>query len=470
MNISKNPKFRVRFAPSPTGKMHVGHLRAALPNALTAIRSEGTFVLRFEDTDIERQVEGAEDIMMAEFSWLDLIPDESLRHGGNYGPYNTLARHERGDYTKAVKKLLKRGRAYECFTSPEELELMRKLQRSRNEPPRYDNRHRDLTEEQKQQYREEGRAPVIRFKLKDGEIKFNDLVRGEQVFKAENLGGDPVIVRSSGTPLFTLGGVVDDINMNITHVIRGEDHVANTAQQVQIFQALGAELPVFAHMPMMLDKDGHKMSKRLGALSIEDLRNQGIVPIALAAYMAGLGFSEIAPTASMEVLADWFDMEKLGKAPVRFDEDQLFRTNANVLHAMSLEDVKPYLKPFLPTEILASENLSMFWHAARENITTLADLKEIHIMVFETPEKVDFSDEDKEYLKTALEQFPEGTVVADTWPLWTSKLKNSTDRKGKQLFMPLRQALTGQNHGPDMASLLPIIGEDEIRTRLERCL
>ena len=203
---------RVRFAPSPTGKMHVGHLRAALPNALAAKAAAGTFVLRFEDTDIERQVEGAEKLFLDAMDWLGIAPDESIRHGGDFGPYNTQARHERGDYQAAIQKLMEMGRAYECFTSPEELEVMRKLQRARNEPPRYDNRHRDLTDAQKEHFRAQGRQPVIRFRLEEGEIRFNDLVRGEQVFKAENLGGDPVIVRSSGVPLFTLGGVVDDIN------------------------------------------------------------------------------------------------------------------------------------------------------------------------------------------------------------------------------------------------------------------
>ena len=467
MNNLNTP--RVRFAPSPTGRMHVGHMRAALPNALFAKRSNGAFILRFEDTDMERQVQDAEQAFLADMAWLNLTPDESIAQEGATGPYNTLARHERGDYKNAVQKLMDMGRAYECFTSPEELEVMRKLQRARNEPPRYDNRHRDLTEEQKETYRAEGRVPVIRFKLEDGEIRFNDLVRGEQIFLAENLGGDPVIVRSSGTPLFTLGGVVDDINMGITHVIRGEDHVVNTAQQVQIFQALDAELPTFAHLPMMLDKDGHKMSKRLGALKIEDLRQQGILPQAINSYMAGLGFSEAAPLA-MDELANWFDLTKIGKAPVRFDEEQLTRINMHVIHDLSLEDVKPYLKDFLPEDALNRSRLEYFWNAARENIETLADLKDLYHMAFEEPAAdASIPAEDKEYLTEALNTLPSGDFTPETWKEWTGVLKEKTGRKGKQLFMPLRKALTGQDHGPDMSNLLPVIGEEAARTRLSRC-
>ena len=470
MTSNNTSSVRVRFAPSPTGKMHVGHLRAALPNALFAKKVNGTFIVRFEDTDIERQVEGAENLILEGLDWLGLTPQESIREGGEYGPYNTLARDDRGDYKEAVQKLMDMGRAYECFASEEELDLMRKLQRARNEPPRYDNRHRDLSEEQKEKYRAEGRKPTIRFRLEEGEIVFNDLVRGEQKFMAENLGGDPIIVRSNGVPIFTLGGVVDDINMNITHVIRGEDHVVNTAQQVQIFQALGADLPVFAHMPMMLDKEGQKMSKRLGALTVEELRAQGILPMALNAYMGGLGFSELPPMDGLDALAEWFDIDKVGKAPVRFDEDQLWRTNANILRTLDLESVKPYLAEFLPAEALNRERLPYFWNAARENITTLKDLADLYQISFVDPTHEAVQSEDLDYIKQALDVLPNGDYTTDTWGNWTASLKESTGRKGKALFMPLRQALTGESHGPDMANLLPVIGENAARERLQRCL
>jgi glutamyl-tRNA synthetase len=447
--------------------MHVGHLRAALPNALFARQQGGVFILRFEDTDMDRQVAKAEKLFLQDMVWLGIEPDESIEHGGEAGPYSTLARHARGDYQAAVQKLLESGRAYECYTSPEELEVMRKLQRSRNEPPRYDNRHRNLSKAEKEKFQQEGRLPVIRFKLEDGDITFHDMIRGVQTFKAENLGGDPVIVRSNGVPLFTLGGVVDDINMGVTHVIRGEDHVANTAQQAQIFQALGSKLPVFAHMPMMLDKDGHKMSKRLGALTIEELSGRGIVPMGLLSYMAGLGFSEVAPTGSVEELARWFDLTNIGRAPVRFDEEQLLRTNAHVLHTMALEEVRPYLAEFLPQEALKNERLPAFWQAARENIKTLADLADLYKVAFEEVAH-EVAPQDVEYIQTALSLLPAGPFTQQTWEQWTASLKEKTGRKGKALFLPLRQALTGLNHGPDMSSLLSVIGEEATRERLEK--
>lgn len=458
---------RLRFAPSPTGFMHVGHMRAALPNALSAKRAGATFVLRFEDTDIDRQVDNAEAAMLADLTWLGLTPDESIEHGGDTGPYNTLARAERGDYTKAIDALMKAGRAYECFASPDELEVMRKLQRNRNEPPRYDNRHRDLTDAEKDAFRAEGRQPVIRFKLEDGTIEFEDLVRGTQKFEAKNLGGDPVIVRSNGVPLFTLAGVVDDINMNITHVVRGEDHVVNTAQQVQIFEALGAQLPVFAHLPMMLDADGHKMSKRLGSLTIRQLKERGFLPQAICSYMAGMGFSEAAPTDSLAELANWFDLTKVGRAPVRFDEQQLVRLNATLLHSTSFEEIEPGLQDFLPAEALDRQRLPAFWIAARENIETLADLKDLYDIAFTAPAGMDIPEEDKEYIASAGAHLPEGELTLDSWSVWTSALKEASGRKGKSLFMPLRLALTGQSHGPDMANLLPVIGRDAVLERLE---
>ncbi len=463
-----NSTLRVRFAPSPTGYMHVGHLRAALPNALVAQKESGTFVLRFEDTDIERQVDGAEEKMIAALNWLGLPSNENIAVGGDYGPYNTLARAERGDYKNAIQTLLSSGRAYECFASTDELDVMRKLQRNRNEPPRYDNRHRDLTEAEKEAFRNEGRQPVIRFKLNDETIVFRDLVRGAQKFEAKNLGGDPVIVRSNGIPLFTLAGVVDDINMNITHVIRGEDHVVNTAQQVQIFAALGAELPVFAHLPMMLDAEGQKMSKRLGSLTIDQLKTRGFLPQAICSYMAGLGFSEAPPTNSMSDLANWFDLSKIGRAPVRFDEQQLVRLNAGLLHKTSFADIKDQLPDFLPAEALTRQRLEAFWNSARENIETLADLTDLYNIAFEAPASTEMPSEDVDFIKEAANHLPAEPLTPDSWGTWTNTLKEATGRKGKGLFMPLRLALTGQAHGPDMANLLPVIGHAATLERLKK--
>jgi glutamyl-tRNA synthetase len=461
---------RVRFAPSPTGKLHIGHLRAAIPNAFYAKAHQGSFMVRIEDTDLERHDETAEAAILDDLAWLGLHPDESPIHGGHYAPYRTRERAARGDYKDAVAKLMADGRAYECYTSEEELEIMRKLQRSRNEPPRYDNRHRDLTEAQKEAYRAEGRQPVIRFRMNDGTIKFQDLIRGEVSFQAENLGGDPVIVRSNSIPLFTLAGAVDDINMNITHVIRGEDHVSNTAQQVQIFEALGATAPVFAHLPMLLDKEGQKFSKRLGSLSIANLREQGIIPQALLAYMASLGFSHaVEPTLPLAEMAKHYDFAAMGRAPVRFDEDQLARYNATALHNLSWEEVAPYAEDFLDNAQLTNPRLPELWQTARANITYLAELPQWYALVFNDVASV-VAEEDTDYIQSALQNLPQGPYTTESWQEWTGALKEQTGRKGKQLFMPLRQALTGQNHGPDMPALFQLMGEDTVRARLERSL
>ncbi len=459
---------RVRYAPSPTGLMHVGHLRAALPNVLLALKEQGTLVLRIEDTDFDRNKIGSEDGFYQDLAWLGFTFTEGPHAGGDYGPYRTMERATRGDYTAAAQKLLAMGRAYECFTSPEELDLLRKIQTSKNEPPRYDNRHRDLTEEQKAKYRAEGREPVIRFRMNDGEIVFNDLIRGEQRFKTENIGGDPVIVRSSGVPLFTFAGAVDDLAMGITHVIRGEDHIVNAAVQMQIYEALGATPPQFAHVALMLDKEGHKMSKRFGALSIKTLREQGYLPSALNGYIASLGFAEMPhANATLEELAQNFDFARVGKAPVRFDEDQLAHTNTTNLHHSVWDDIAPYAMPFLPSYATSSQ-METLWPMVREGLKTLADIPSALEPILKAPTPQAFTPEDQTFLQTALSALP-ATFGPSTYTDWTTELKALTNRKGKELFMPLRRALTGQDHGPELANLLPIWGPEEVKTRLQSC-
>lgn len=456
---------RLRFAPSPTGHMHVGHLRAALPNALLALKEHGTHILRFEDSDFDRNKADAPEAFFADLAWLDFVFQEGPHVGGPVGPYHTLERHARGDYTAAVEKLMALGRAYECFTTPDELDLMRKVQTSKGEPPRYDNRHRNLTEEQKAAFRAEGREPVIRFKLEDGEIAWDDLIRGRQSFMAENLGGDPVIVRSNGLPLFTFYGCVDDIAMNISHVIRGEDHITNAAVQLQMYRALGATPPTFAHIPLMLDAEGHKMSKRLGALQIKQLRERGYLPQALLSYMASLGLSDMPrPGAGLAELAENFDFAKCGKAPVRFDEEQLTHTNKVALHHAEWTEVAAHAAPFFPAHVPAGQQ-GLLWPLVREMLTTLADIPAAVAPLVDMP-AVDIPEADRAFVQTALETLPD-TFDDGTWQSWTGQLKQQTGRKGKELFMPLRLALTGQSHGPDMASLLSLWGPSATRQRLE---
>lgn len=462
---------RVRFAPSPTGKLHVGNIRTALANVLFAKHNKGTFVLRMEDTDVQREVKDAEQNMFADLEWLDMIPDESPVKGGKFGPYRMSERGERGDYQKVVDKLMEMGRAYECFVTKDELELMRKIQRAGGKPPHYDGRHRHLTEEQKEAFRAEGKKPVIRFKFNDDETaNFKDLVRGDVSFEVKNLGGDPVIVRDNGVPLFTLAGVVDDINQKISHAIRGEDHVTNTAVQVQIFEALGATVPTFAHMPMLTDLDGSKLSKRLDGLSIKELREAGYLPKAITSYLASLGFSTGVHLGDIKELADNFYLDKMGRAPVRFDLEQLKRANAHVLHDMPYKEVKAFWAEFLPENDLSEDKLEHFWLAIRENIETLGDIKEHFDVCFGEMGSVSLEDADASYIEQAAETLPHEPYTAETWSSWVNTLKEVSGRKGKALFMPLRVALTGHHHGPELANLLPVIGEDAARDRLHSAL
>lgn len=457
---------RVRFAPSPTGFMHIGHLRAALPNVLHGIHGNGTLILRFEDSDFERNKPESEAAFFEDLAWLGFEFNEGPHLGGPVAPYTTLERFERGDYTTVVKKLMDMGRAYECFTSPEELDLLRKVQTMKNEPPRYDNRHRDLTEEQKAAFRAEGRSPVIRFKLNDTPITWIDAIRGEQTFQPQHLGGDPVIVRSTGLPLFTFYGAVDDIAMGITHVIRGEDHATNAAIQVQLYEALGATPPQFAHIALMLDKDGHKMAKRLGALQIRQLRQQGYLPAAILSYMASLGLSEVpAANSTMAQLAQNFSLAKCGKSPVRFDEDQLLHTNTTALHHSTWEDIRLHADPFLPSYATPAE-MEPIWPMVRESLHTLADIPAALEPIMKAPAAQTFSPEDRTFLQAALGALP-ATFSSTTWSEWTTELKTLTGRKGKELFMPLRLALTGQQHGPELANLMPVWGPLEVKSRLE---
>ena len=460
---------RVRFAPSPTGKLHVGNVRTALANILYARKHGGTFVVRMEDTDISREVENAEQQILDDLTWLGMTPDEDPTKGGEFGPYRTNERSVRGDYEKAIQKLFDDGRAYECYVSKGELDLMRKIQTSQGLPPHYDNRHRDLSDAEKEKFKAEGREPVIRFKLNDTSIEWEDMVRGAVKYEAKNLGGDPVIVRSNGVPIFALAGAVDDINQNITHVVRGEDHVTNTAIQVQIFEALGAKVPQMAHMPMLLDKDGGKLSKRLDGLSIQQLRAEGYLPKAILTYMTSLGFSAMPEVGTVDDLAQNFDFTKMGRSAVRFDNDQLKRVNATVIRQSSYAEMKPYLEGFLNSSKSEAE-LEVFWDAVKGNIELLSELQEQYNMCYREMGEESLAGDDVEYIKVALEMLPKGPYSAETWQNWTAELKAQTGRKGKQLFMPLRIALTGQKQGPEMASLLTVMGEAVAQQRLEESL
>jgi glutamyl-tRNA synthetase len=460
---------RVRFAPSPTGKLHVGNVRTALANILYARKHGGAFVVRMEDTDMGREVANAEQQILDDLAWLGMTPDEDPIKGGDFAPYRTNERTIRGDYDKALEKLFADGRAYECFVTKTELDLMRKVQTSSGQPPHYDNRHRDLSPAEKEAFRAQGLEPVIRFKLNDATIEWHDMVRGDVRYEAKFLGGDPVIIRSNGVPIFALAGAVDDINQEITHVVRGEDHVTNTAIQIQIFEALGGKVPVMAHMPMLLDSDGGKLSKRLDSLSVQQLKADGYLPKSILTYMSSLGFSAVPEVGTVDELAENFDFTKMGRSSVRFDTIQLNRVNAMEVRSSSYADINAYLEGFLNSDKPKAE-LSTFWDAVKGNIETLSELQGQYDLCYAQVGAEILETDDVEYIQVAAETLPQGVYSADTWNDWVSVLKVQTGRKGKQLFMPLRIALTGEKHGPEMASLLSVMGEEVARERLNHAL
>lgn len=433
---------KVRFAPSPTGKLHVGNIRAALMNWLFARQAGGRFVLRIDDTDLERSTKAFEEGIETDLTWLGLRWDER---------YNQSARFP--SYQLAADRLKAQGRLYPAYETQEELDRRRKVQLSRGQPPVYDRAALKLTADERAALEAEGRKPVWRFRLDGKRVRWSDLIRGETEVDTASL-SDPVLIRADGAFLYTLPSVVDDVEMAISHVIRGEDHVTNTGAQIEIFEALGAPVPQFAHYSLLVGADGSALSKRLGSLSVESLRDGGYEPLAIASHIAGLGTSE-APTASpsLDALAAAFDIGRYGRAPARYDEADLKRINAAVLHAMLYEEAKPRLQA-------ADADLGEpFWLAIRANLETFADAGRWADIVRGPINPVI---EDEAFATAAAAVLPEDL----DWSAWTGAIKSATGAKGKALFQPLRRALTGLDHGPELAPLLPLIGRDAILARL----
>lgn len=434
-----------RFAPSPTGRLHVGNIRTALHNWMLARKSGGSFILRIDDTDAARSKEEYVEAIRADLAWLGIEADREERQS------------ERLDaYEAAFQRLREAGRIYPAYETQQELELKRKVQLGRGLPPIYDRGALNLTEEQRAAKEAEGIAPHWRFKLDhDEKIAWEDGVRGHQKFDPAQL-SDPVIRRADGSWLYMLPSTVDDVDMGVTQVLRGEDHVSNTAVQIQMFTAMGAEPPAFAHEALLVGKEG-KLSKRLGSLGCDAFRERGIEPEALIALLSRLGTSlPVEPIADRGKLLETFDLSTFGRAPAKFDDAELERVNTAIVHAMPYDTVKHRLPAGMD---------EAGWHAVQPNISTIGEVGEWWRLVTGPIEQPEFSDEDRAYLTQAAEALVWGE---DPWGALTTALKDSTGRKGKALFLPLRQALTGMNHGPDMGELLPLIGEDEARARLER--
>ncbi len=430
-----------RFAPSPTGYLHIGNLRTALFNYLIAAKAGGTFVLRLDDTDPERSKPEFADAIQEDLRWLGLNWDR-LEHQSD-----RLARYEEN-----AQRLRDMGRLYECFETPVELDLKRKKQLNMGRPPVYDRAALELSEAEKTRLREERGPGHWRFKLDRERIEWNDGILGPQSIDAASL-SDPVLIRGDGQFLYTLASVTDDADFGITDVVRGADHVTNTAVQIQIFRALGHDLPDFAHHSMLTGPQGEALSKRLGTLALRDLRARGIEPMALISLLARLGSSKpVELAASLDEIAAGFDLGSFGAAPTKFDEADLDPLTARYLagldHAAVADDIAALGVP--------ADKAEAFWEAVRENIQTRADLRKWWELLSEGAEPV-IADEDREFVATALELLPEPPFDASSWGDWTRAVKEATGRKGRGLFMPLRKALTGMEHGPDMGKLMPLI-------------
>ncbi|MFC3612347.1 glutamate--tRNA ligase [Lutimaribacter marinistellae] len=436
-----------RFAPSPTGYIHVGNLRTALMNWLIARKEGGTFILRIDDTDPERSKEEYVDAIKQDLEWLGLTWDRVERQSERLDRYHA-----------AADRLREIGRFYEAFETPTELDLKRKKQLNMGRPPVYDRAALSLSDEEKARLRAERGDGVWRFKLDHERIEWEDGILGPVSIDAASV-SDPVLIRGDGQFLYTLASVVDDTEMGVTHVVRGSDHVTNTATQIQIIEALGGTVPQFAHHSLLTGPQGEALSKRLGTLALRDLRAQGVQPYALLSLMARLGSADpVELRTEMGQLIDGFDVRRFGAAPTKFDVNDLFPLTAHYLQALSAEDVADRLEALgIPEEIRAP-----FWSMARGNIQTLNDLEAWWILCRDGAEPL-IDEEDRAFVEQAMTLLPEGPLDESSWGSWTAAVKEATGRKGKGLFMPLRKALTGQERGPEMAALLPLL--QNIRAR-----
>jgi len=435
-----------RFAPSPTGRLHVGNIRTALHNWMYAQKAGGRFLLRIDDTDAERSEERYVDAIRADLQWLGLIPDAEVRQSQRFALYEAR-----------FAELVASGHVYPAYESAQELDLKRKIQLGRGLPPVYDRAALALTDEDRAKLEGEGVRPHWRFKLDHGAaIEWDDAVRGPQRFDPATM-SDPVIRRADGTWLYMLPSVIDDIDMGVTQVVRGEDHVSNTALQIQMFQALGAELPRFAHAALLTGNEG-KLSKRLGSLGVDHFREIGIEPQAVRALLARIGTSDpVEPVADMAPLIAGFDFTRFGRAPARFDEGELAQLNARILHQTAYEAVAERL----PTGMGEAE-----WEAVRPNLATVAEAADWWQVIEGPVDAPEPAGDDRAYLAQAAEVAARIDWANDPWHALTAALKDATGRKGKTLFLPLRLALTGRAQGPDMAALLPLIGRDRTIARL----
>ena len=439
----------VRFAPSPTGRLHIGNVRTAVLNWLHALRHGGRFLLRLDDTDALRSDEAHARAIVDDLAWLGIVPAATFRQSDRLDRYRAVA-----------AGLRDRGLLYPCYESERELALKRKAARMAGRPPVYDRAALRLTDAARRALEDAGRVPHWRFRLPEGTVRWRDAVRGEVAIDLATL-SDPVLVRADGSFLYTLPSVVDDVDFAVTHVIRGDDHVTNTAVQIALFRALGAEPPAFAHHSLLVDADGGPLSKRLSSLGMDHFRAAGLEPETVVSYCGTIASSEpVRPFLDIGDLAARFALEKLSRAPARFDEAELFALNARLLHDMPWAMAAPRLAA------LGIEADRELWEAVRGNIGLLREVDDWHRVTRGDMTPPPLSEDDRALLARALTELPPPPWDGSTWKSWTERLKEVTGRRGRALFMPLRLALTGRERGPEMSRLLPLIGPDRARARL----
>lgn len=451
----------VRFAPSPTGLIHIGNTRTALFNWLFAKQWDGQFILRFDDTDIARSKQEYADAILRDLEWLGIHPDRVEYQSKRFAAYD-----------EAVERLKKTGLLYPCYETAEELELRRKILLSRRLPPVYGREALKLSDAEKAILEKEGRRPHWRFLLPNfvgdpfktsrTDIHWNDIVRGEETVDLASL-SDPVLVREDGTYLYTLPSVVDDIGFGVTHIIRGDDHVTNTGVQIALFKALGAEPPAFGHHNLLTSISGEGLSKRTGALSVSGLREAGIEPMAVASLAVLTGTSEnIVAARSLDELATHFDPSHTSKSASKFDPAELDVLNRTLLHGMAFDEAKGRLAALG----IAGDKVESFWRAVHGNLEKFSDAAEWWRIIEEGPaEKPQFDADDLGFVRAAFDLLPPEPWDHETWKAWTDRVKQESGRKGRALFMPLRLALTGRSSGPELADLLPLMGRERILAR-----
>jgi len=437
---------KVRFAPSPTGYLHIGNFRTALINFLFAKNKNGHFMLRIDDTDDERSLKKYEDAIKEDLSWVGINWDSLEKQSSRLSYYD-----------QALQKLLDKKRAYPCFETAEELSLKRKKQLSSGKPPIYDRSALNLSDSDIADLKAKGRSPHYRFLLDHKDVNWNDLVKGTSQYNMSNL-SDPVIIREDGRVIYTLASVVDDIDFEVTDILRGEDHMTNSAAQIQLFEALESSPPNLGHLSLLTDISGAGLSKRMGSISLRDLKDEGFQPMAISSLLSKVGTSDAVEIFRdiNQIISD-FDIGKFGKSKPKFDKNELRGLNSKFFKMLDFSDISNQLKNF------NFKISSDFWELVKGNIENLEELELWWNIIYGNIEPK-YNDEN--FLNTALETLPEGNFDKNTWTNWTSILMEETGRKGKELYNPLRMCLTGQNKGPEMATLVFLMGRGKVLERL----